>query len=263
MKDKCVTVGLEDQRMSTKLKSTADSTTIGAGFQDGGGASAVNSLHGLRPNSMDSMTSFNPDQNNDNYGKMGENVATSQQQMASNYNGGGFGNRASNNFTGDQHGGGNMANASSEYSQQSGQYAQYGQHNMRPGYPGNPGMPRAPSMPGGGRPGMSGGTGMVPPNYTSNQQRFLSGATIQQQGGPTPTLNQLLQNSNPGPRYPGSYVDYNMGGSGPKEMSSQPGFNHPQQQGWNGPQSRPNMNPYQQMPQGIYRSPVSSRIGLH
>lgn len=44
-----------------------------------------------------------------------------------------------------------------------------------------------------------------PPTAFSQQQRFVSGQTISQPTGPTPTLNQLLQSSNPMHRYQNSY----------------------------------------------------------
>ncbi|ELT95419.1 hypothetical protein CAPTEDRAFT_208696 [Capitella teleta] len=254
--------------MSSKLKSSAvgsDSSTIEPGFQDGGAASAnLNRDSALQQQRelarrmdaphMDNYPPGGPNVSNDNYGKMGDNMVNSQPMP--NYNGGGFSGRASNNAAAgfDQHGGGNMPNASGEYSQQSAQYGHYGQGNARPGYGANPGMQRPPSM-GARGPGMS--PNMVPPNYGSNQQRFMSGATIQQQGGPTPTLNQLLQNNSPGPRYQGNYNDYNMGGGGggPGGASQKDvGYNP----GWNGPPQRPGMHPYQQMQQGNYRNQVST-----
>lgn len=44
-----------------------------------------------------------------------------------------------------------------------------------------------------------------PPTAFPQQQRFVSGQTISQPTGPTPTLNQLLQSSNPMHRYQNSY----------------------------------------------------------
>ncbi|KAF5285273.1 hypothetical protein FQR65_LT13287 [Abscondita terminalis] len=44
-----------------------------------------------------------------------------------------------------------------------------------------------------------------PSTAFSQQQRFVSGQTISQPTGPTPTLNQLLQSSNPMHRYQNSY----------------------------------------------------------
>lgn len=44
-----------------------------------------------------------------------------------------------------------------------------------------------------------------PPSSQFPQQRFVSGQTISQPTGPTPTLNQLLQSANPMQRYQNSY----------------------------------------------------------
>lgn len=44
-----------------------------------------------------------------------------------------------------------------------------------------------------------------PPPGSFPQQRFVSGQTISQPTGPTPTLNQLLQSANPMQRYQNSY----------------------------------------------------------
>lgn len=55
------------------------------------------------------------------------------------------------------------------------------------------------------------------------QQRFLSGQTISQPTGPTPTLNQLLQSSNTMHRYQNSYVhteqSYNQAWSPQKPLT--------------------------------------------
>ncbi|XP_076372800.1 trithorax group protein osa-like isoform X1 [Tachypleus tridentatus] len=47
------------------------------------------------------------------------------------------------------------------------------------------------------------------PQVQQQQQRFLSGQSISQQGGPTPTLNQLLQAPNTFQRYQNNFGDYN------------------------------------------------------
>uniref|UniRef100_A0A1Y1K1P8 ARID domain-containing protein n=1 Tax=Photinus pyralis TaxID=7054 RepID=A0A1Y1K1P8_PHOPY len=49
------------------------------------------------------------------------------------------------------------------------------------------------------------GSPKQPSTAFSQQQRFVSGQTISQPTGPTPTLNQLLQSSNPMHRYQNSY----------------------------------------------------------
>lgn len=62
------------------------------------------------------------------------------------------------------------------------------------------------------------------PGNFSQQQRFVSGQTISQPTGPTPTLNQLLQSSNPMHRYHNNYVHpeqpYNQNWSQQKPIAS-------------------------------------------
>lgn len=68
-------------------------------------------------------------------------------------------------------------------------------------------------------------------------QRFMSGQSISQQMGPTPTLNQLLQSSNSAHRYQNnSYAEY--GGQKPNE-GPQAGPYNP---GWNARPMAPYMN---------------------
>ncbi|KAL0276539.1 UNVERIFIED_CONTAM: hypothetical protein PYX00_004095 [Menopon gallinae] len=79
------------------------------------------------------------------------------------------------------------------------QYNQYNSPQMRHAYSG------------GGK-GMSMVTPRPPTaasNYGPGPQRFLSGPSISQQTGPTPTLNQLLQSNQP-QHYQNSYGDYTM-----------------------------------------------------
>lgn len=81
-------------------------------------------------------------------------------------------------------------------------------------------------------------------------QRFpMSGQSISQQMGPTPTLNQLLQSSNPVHRYQNNYEYSNQK---PNETPQGAPFNH----GWN---ARP-MTPYMNQPNVAYRNqmPVSN-----
>ncbi|KAL1436565.1 hypothetical protein MTO96_049468 [Rhipicephalus appendiculatus] len=52
-------------------------------------------------------------------------------------------------------------------------------------------------------------------------QRFLSGPSLSQQGGPTPTLNQLLQSPNPLHRYQNSYGEYNSMHKGMADVGQQ------------------------------------------
>lgn len=105
-----------------------------------------------------------------------------------------------------QHGGANLPVASEPA--QSKLYQHYNQQHMRPGYPQ---APRPTMSPMAQRPGSmmpcyppSANGGAPPP-----PQRFLSGPSLSQQGGPTPTLNQLLQSPNPLHRYQNSYGEYN------------------------------------------------------
>lgn len=79
------------------------------------------------------------------------------------------------------------------------QYNQYNSPQMRHAYgAGGKGMPMVSPRP------PSAGS-----NYGSGPQRFLSGQSISQPTGPTPTLNQLLQ-SNQSQHYQNSYGDYSM-----------------------------------------------------
>ncbi|XP_046669924.1 trithorax group protein osa isoform X4 [Homalodisca vitripennis] len=104
------------------------------------------------------------------------------------------------------------------------------------------------------------------PNMTSpsnfaphmQQQRFLSGQSISQPTGPTPTLNQLLQSSNPVHRYQNSYGDYSL----PKQGSDQPQGSVPYNQAW---PPRP-MGPYgsqQSLPGYRPQGPMGGRGGQY
>jgi len=86
-------------------------------------------------------------------------------------------------------------------------------------------------------------------NPHSSQRFPLSGQSISQQMGPTPTLNQLLQSSNPVHRYQNSNYDYSN--QKPNETPHGAPFNH----GWN---TRP-MAPYVNQP-GVYRNPIPVSI---
>lgn len=91
-------------------------------------------------------------------------------------------------------------------------------------------------------------------NPHGHPQRFMSGQSISQQMGPTPTLNQLLQSSNPVHRYQNNYSEY--GNQKPSENPQAP-FNH----GWS---PRP-MPPYMNQQSAVgYRGqmPVSLLIDL-
>lgn len=243
--------------MNSKLKSSNQGQDSSSGidsyppdWQDGGNeANAMErrqgdftpNLDGTHMNSdMSKFGQGPPDQNmvNDNYGKMNE---TMPQQSMSNYNNAYGRHTYQTNPESTQHGG--VPNSGNpDYSQQNNQYGPYSQQNMRPGFSQGPrgphNMPVRPNM------GM-GGVGMMPPNYPSSQQRLLSGPSIQQQGGPTPTLNQLLQNANSNSRYQGGYSEYPGQQKGSGQDMSAPGYGGTQ--GWNGDQPpRQGMNPYQQ-----------------
>ena len=252
--------------MNSKLKSPnhgAEHNTMDS-FQDGGqqNMNLDRSRNDFLPNQdgnhMDSeMNNYPPSSGeasigNDNFGKMNDSLARSQ---APSFNSG-F-NRG--NYTMAEQHGGLTANEGGDFPQQNNQFSPFAQQNMRPGFPQTS---RAGPLP--GRPGMPGNNvGMMPSNFNSGQQQrpIMSGPSIQQQGGPTPTLNQLLQNANSNQRYPGMYGDYGMSQQkgGPGDMSNNPPYNNPQ---W-GPQAQqrgPNggMNPYQQHMAGnpAFRSQV-------
>ena len=125
----------------------------------------------------------------------------------------------------------------------------YGPQGMRHSFPGKP-APTGPMIP--PRPPSAGANssspgGPFPPH--GQQQRFMSGQSISQPTGPTPTLNQLLQSSNPVHRYQNNYGDMNM---------QKPGDQGPAGYGYN---QWPSSYPSQHMPPG-YRnqSPVSTCI---
>ena len=60
--------------------------------------------------------------------------------------------------------------------------------------------------------------------FSSHTQppRLFSGQSISQPTGPTPTLNQLLQSSNPAHRYQNSYGEYGMQKSGDQGTGNMP-----------------------------------------
>ncbi|XP_067675307.1 trithorax group protein osa-like isoform X7 [Haliotis asinina] len=183
-------------------------------FQDGGQQNMNNSEQSDYP-PMEG-THMNTDMNNfpptsgehgmgpENYSRMNDNMHHGQMQNYP-YNRGGYG------LGSEQHGGMPALAGSTEFGTQGSQFhGQYSQSQVRPGYPGmdKPGM--SPSRPGMAPPGMG---MMSPPGYNPSAQRMMSGQSISQQGGPTPTLNQLLQTPNSTQRYPNNYSEY-PGGSG-------------------------------------------------
>ncbi|XP_046404110.1 trithorax group protein osa-like [Ischnura elegans] len=110
-----------------------------------------------------------------------------------------------------QHGVGNPVQNSADTGNlhQNHPFSQFGQQGMRHGFPQAtkpiPSGPMVPPRPpsagpnvgGGGFPPHGSNAGASVPGGPQQQQRFMSGQSISQPTGPTPTLNQLLQSSNP------------------------------------------------------------------
>ncbi|CAH1799904.1 unnamed protein product, partial [Owenia fusiformis] len=241
--------------MSNKLKSANQSPETNntmENFQDGGQnmnsdqnrADFNPNIEGPRMNSnMNSFPQGGGDQRmgDGTMNRMNDNTPNAQMQG---YNGG----YNQGNFNmGDQHGG-----PGSDYGPQNNQYNQYNQQNMRPGYPQGPGQPSMPPRPGMGNQNM----GAVPPfnSQQQQQQRFMSmsGASIQQQSGPTPTLNKLLTDNGTGQPQPRQNEMTNM----PYSSMQQ------QQQNWGGQRSSMN-NPYQQQMQGVRHQQQQQPQGMY
>ncbi|XP_071134837.1 trithorax group protein osa-like isoform X6 [Mytilus edulis] len=214
------------QVKSKKLKSPKNlrGNTMDS-FQDGGQQNMsneqgeyFNQIEG--PNMNVDMNNYPPSSREqmmgvDNYGRMNPMMHPGQMQGYNPYN--------RENFNpGDQHGG--MA-GSSEIINQNTFQAQYMQPGMKSGHPGKPNMmPMRPQM-GPGGPGM-------PQSYPQGQRSMLSGQSISQQSGPTPTLNQLLQTPNtPGRMQGNNYGEYHQKVA--PEMTAQ-GTPYNMQQGWTG-----------------------------
>ena len=241
--------------LHSKLKTANSATDVNTivTFQDGGRQNMhLDRTSNEYSQNMDSNV-MNPDVpgfgqgggdqsvSNEGIKKMNENVSVSQMNS---YNVG-F-NRGNFNAVAEtqQHGGMGNANAGSGDFVQQNRPNQFLGANMGPPYPQKTRMPS--NLP--NRTGMvCGDTGMIPGNYNtsvpvgqqgSQSQRVMSGPGIQQQAGPTPTLNQLLQNQ----KYQGGYGDY----VGPQKEGVDPGMNSPgfgvAPTGWTS-QQRP-MNPY-------------------
>ena len=237
--------------MNSKLKSPnhgAESNTMDS-FQDGGqqNMNSDRSRNDFLPNfdghhvnsDMNNFSQGTGEQglSNDSFGKMNDNMPRSQApSYNSNFNRG--------NYTmADQHGG-LPGSEGGDFPPENNQFSQFGQQNMRQIFPQTS---RSGPLP--GRPGIVGSNmSMMPSNYNSGQQQRhpIGGPGIQQQGGPTPTLNQLLQNANSNQRYPAGYGEYGLGQQkgGPADIPSNPSFNNPQ--GWTGQRGPSNMSPYQQ-----------------
>ncbi|CAN7946095.1 unnamed protein product [Ixodes pacificus] len=151
-----------------------------------------------------------------------------------------------------QHGGPNLPGSDSA---QNKLYQHYNQQHMRPGYPQQ--GPRAAMGPMGSpqRPGAM--MPCYPPSANGGApHRFLSGPSLSQQGGPTPTLNQLLQSPNPLHRYQNSYPEYNsaMHKADMAQYPASVGSPH----SWAGAVRASSPYP-QQISAPMYRPPVSSR----
>nr|CAD7567645.1 unnamed protein product [Timema californicum] len=131
----------------------------------------------------------------------------------------------------DQHGSGNPVQNSTESNlHQNHPFSQFNPQSMRHGFPTSKPMPGSQMVP----PRPSSGQNMnapggFPPH--AQQQRFLSGQSISQPTGPTPTLNQLLQSPNPVHRYQNSCGDFGM------QKSTEVSGNIPYNQSW--PPQRP------------------------
>ena len=238
--------GADNLVSSNKLKSPnsgSDSNTMDSGFQDGGPPNVNtdrpdrNRTDAFPPNVDGSQicednTNVIHDvnthnKNSDSYSRMNENGNTGMQ---------GYGGFPSQNRPGnmnEQHGGpANITAGSNDFSGHSGQFGHYGPPGNRVPFPSNS---RAPNISVSG-PGSQTGGPVMGSNYHHGQQRFpMSGASIQQQGGPTPTLNQLLQSSGSNStRGQGSYGDQPIGYQrNSSDMNSSVRYSNPngQQQG--------------------------------
>ncbi|XP_052809896.1 trithorax group protein osa-like isoform X3 [Mya arenaria] len=169
------------------------------------------------------MSSYGPgpgEPGHDGYGRMSDNMQMSQY---SSHNRPGY-----------------VENMSNEYGSQG--YGQYSPSGNRGGYTGQqrPGM----------RPG-SQNIGLMPgqQGYNPGQQRMMSGQSISQQSGPTPTLNQLLQNPNSQQRFSNTYEGYSGPQKGPDMGPS------------NGPYSMPPAGWIQQNQRGMGNYPQMSMPG--
>jgi len=97
-----------------------------------------------------------------------------------------------------------MDNMSNDYGSQG--YGQYQHSGNRGGYSG----PTRPSIGGSRSVSVGSSMGMMQGQaYSTGQQRMMSGQCISQQSGPTPTLNQLLQNPNSQRYSSNNYDGYN------------------------------------------------------
>lgn len=222
-------------------------------FQDGGTAPQPNS----RPASANIESSFPAAAvdrsrleyqgfNQSNNNRDGDDFRNSQDS----YNHGGCDvSYARGGYGGDQHGGQGNTSEMTTNSQPNKMYPQYNQAQMRPGYPQGPRNmgPQPRPYPG--------------PNSSQQQQRFLSGPSLSQQTGPTPTLNQLLQAPNSLQRYHNNY-EYSANQGMHKNMgdpNSAPQYQGPNSSWGNmrGASGYP-----QQMSSSVYRNQVRIQFYL-
>ena len=213
-------------------------------FQDGGQQNMKSEQHeypamdGSRLNpEMNSFphTSGDSAMGPDNFPKSSDGMHPNAMQNYPGYNRGNYG-------IGDQHGG-TMADYNNQNSQFSGQFSQTP---VRSPYSGVPKSSMASVRPGMMPPGI----GMMPGSYSTSQRMMSTN-----QNGPTPTLNQLLQTSSSGQRYPGNYSDFSGTPGKAGEMNSG-SSSYPVPHGWNGnPRA---LGPYPQgsIPGSPYRHQV-------
>lgn len=223
-------------------------------FQDGG-RKHMNSEHNNFTQGMEGSY-MNPEMNHygpnpgdqgmgpDSYGRMSEGMSHGQMPQYSTYNRSAYPGM-DNSMGGD-------------YTSHSSAYGQYQQPGSRGSFPGGPRPPMGPV-----RPGAGAHSGMIPgPGaYNSNQQRMMSGQSISQQSGPTPTLNQLLQTPNSQPRYQNNYEGYQGPQKGPDMNTSNGPYGMPQ--GWM--QNQRGMSSYPQMTMSgssAYRGQVKRRCQI-
>lgn len=228
------------RRQKDTKKKRKQNVTMETAIQDGGGTVHMNNIDQGNYNSSQRMNSeYPPDggMGGQEYGKMGDGGMNPPSGGISAYNGG---------YNRPYYDGNSMVNDTVN-SQPNSMYShQYGQSPA--GY--SKGMPPGPR-----------GMGAPMTGYASpGQPRMMSGASISQQTGPTPTLNQLLQSPNPATRYQNSYSDYGNRQVAPHvQDGAGMGYNGPGAPGqWTqrgpypqqGPMGR--MHPYQQVKYTYY-----------
>lgn len=240
--------------LSTKLKQS-DLNTMDS-FQNGGQQS-MNAEHGSFTQGMEGSY-MNPEMNNygpnpgeqgigpEGYGRMNDGMAHGQMSQYNSYN------RPS--YPGMDN------NMGGEYGNHNSTYGQYQQSGNRGSYSGGPRPPMGAVRPG---TGSHGGSMMPGPGgYNTSQQRMaMSGQSISQQSGPTPTLNQLLQTPNSQPRYQNNFDSYQGPQKGPDMNVTNGPYGMPP--GWM--QSQRGMGNYPQMSMtgsSPYRGQVKTFISL-